>query len=208
MFLQGTLLGSLPVSFDPDFGGLTRTALDAGSWIDHQNAWVLGADDLFHRTADALPWRQRTDLPMYDNTVDEPRLTWWGRTDDEVVPDVFAAMRTALSARYHEPFDRLGCNLYRDGADSVAWHRDRNRFDQINPLVAIVSLGARRAFRMRPFGGATGVGARTYLLGDGDLFVMGGACQHDWEHTVPKRAGPTGPRLSVMFRSSPAATLH
>jgi alkylated DNA repair dioxygenase AlkB len=28
---------------------------------------------------------------------------------------------------------------------------------------------------------------------------MGGSCQHDWEHCVPKVA-VAGPRLSIMFR--------
>jgi len=30
--------------------------------------------------------------------------------------------------------------------------------------------------------------------------VMGGSCQHDWEHSVPKVAHADGPRLSIMFR--------
>ena len=34
----------------------------------------------------------------------------------------------------------------------------------------------------------------------GDLLVMGGACQHEWEHTVPKEAGVTAPRMSVTLR--------
>jgi alkylated DNA repair dioxygenase AlkB len=51
---------------------------------------------------------------------------------------------------------------------------------------------------MRPKGGG-----RSYVweLGDGDLFVMGGACQHGWEHTVPKVRVTTGPRMSISFRS-------
>jgi alkylated DNA repair dioxygenase AlkB len=32
------------------------------------------------------------------------------------------------------------------------------------------------------------------------MLVMGGACQHDWEHCVPKVAHAHGPRLSIMFR--------
>jgi alkylated DNA repair dioxygenase AlkB len=28
---------------------------------------------------------------------------------------------------------------------------------------------------------------------------MGGACQHDWEHTVPK-VRTAGPRLSITYR--------
>ena len=31
---------------------------------------------------------------------------------------------------------------------------------------------------------------------------MGGACQHEWEHTVPKTERPVGPRMSVTIRHS------
>lgn len=38
------------------------------------------------------------------------------------------------------------------------------------------------------------------------MFVMGGTCQHTWEHYVPK-ARSAGPRLSVTFRHSQPAGL-
>jgi alkylated DNA repair dioxygenase AlkB len=107
-------------------------------------------------------------------------------------------MRHVLADRYDEPFDSIGFNLYRDGHDSVAWHSDRHAKVVVNPVVAIVSLGAPRPFRMRPKGGGP---SRVWELGSGDLFVMGGAAQHEWEHTVPKVRTTTGPRLSVSFRS-------
>jgi alkylated DNA repair dioxygenase AlkB len=63
-----------------------------------------------------------------------------------------------------------------------------------------VSLGARRKFQLRPRGGGRIV--LTLEPGAGDLVVMGGACQHDWEHCVPKTAKPVGPRMSVTIRHS------
>ena len=42
-------------------------------------------------------------------------------------------------------------------------------------------------------------------MGHGDLVVMGGACQHEWEHTVPKEAGVAGPRMSITMRHSARA---
>jgi alkylated DNA repair dioxygenase AlkB len=62
--------------------------------------------------------------------------------------------------------------------------------------VAIVSLGQPRRFLLRPRGGGRSI---RYELGSGDLLVMGGTCQHTWEHSVPK-ARAAGPRLSVTFR--------
>jgi alkylated DNA repair dioxygenase AlkB len=38
------------------------------------------------------------------------------------------------------------------------------------------------------------------MLGHGDLLVMGGACQREWEHAIPKTAKPCGPRISIQFR--------
>jgi alkylated DNA repair dioxygenase AlkB len=185
---------------DASFGGLMRTWLDADSWVDHQPGWLTGADVLFADLVARLPWRQR-EVTMYDRRLPEPRLTAWAAGDAATelaggVP-VFAAAAQALSRHYDRPFDTIGCNLYRDGRDSVAWHGDRERFEQENPVVVIVSLGAPRPFRMRPVSGGS---AMSWLLGQGDLLVMGGACQHQWQHGVPKVAHVAGPRLSVMFR--------
>ena len=101
-----------------------------------------------------------------------------------------------VAARYDRPFDSVGLNFYRDGRDSVAWHGDRVRHQQADPLVVIVSVGAPRPFLLRPRGGGSSL---SYLLGQGDLLVMGGAIQHDWEHCVPKVAA-AGPRISITFR--------
>jgi alkylated DNA repair dioxygenase AlkB len=64
-------------------------------------------------------------------------------------------------------------------------------------VVAIVSTGTPRPFQMRPSAGGA---SRAWALAPGDLLVMGGACQHQWEHCVPKSAAVHGPRLSIMFR--------
>ena len=109
---------------------------------------------------------------------------------------VLGEIRSLLSNRYDEEFDSIGFNLYRDGNDSVAWHGDRHRHVVVDPVVAIVSVGEPRPLRLRSRGGGPSLAWR---LGDGDLFVMGGACQHDWEHTVPK-VRHAGPRMSITFR--------
>ncbi len=106
-------------------------------------------------------------------------------------------MRSVLSARYGVEFDSAGMNLYRDGNDSVAWHRDRIPKEIADPLVVLVSLGARRKFSVRPHGGGA---SRNVLLGGGDLLATGGRFQRDWEHSVPKVARVTGPRISIAFR--------
>jgi alkylated DNA repair dioxygenase AlkB len=146
---------------------------------------------------------------MYDRVLPEPRLTAGWSTDphDEAdgngAPAVLRHMTRALSGRYDVDFDRLWVNLYRDGADSVAWHGDRNRLVMSRPLVATVSLGARRRFLLRPRG--TSRALHRLEPGHGDLVVMGGECQAEWEHTVPKTAQRVGARMSVTIRHSAPA---
>jgi alkylated DNA repair dioxygenase AlkB len=71
------------------------------------------------------------------------------------------------------------------------------------PLVATVSLGSRRRFLLRPRG--TTKALHKLEPGHGDLVVMGGQCQADWEHTVPKTAQRVGARMSVTIRHSQPA---
>ena len=184
-------------TIDRTFSTVTRTWLDDDSWIDYAPQWLHGADRIFGELIAVLPWQQR-EVTMYDRRLPEPRLTaWWDVASPHVeAQPVLGEARAALSDHYARPFDSIGFNLYRDGHDSVAWHSDRERYELEDPTVAIVSTGQPRAFHVRRCGGGS---SRSWQLGHGDLFVMGGSCQHDWEHCVPKVAA-AGPRLSIMFR--------
>jgi len=133
---------------------------------------------------------------MYGRLVDEPRLNATLGPEHAQQWPVLDRIRVALEQRYGAGLLDGFVNYYRDGRDSVAWHRDRIGADQINPVVALVSLGGPRRFQLRPrIGGPT----HQLTLESGDLLVMGGACQHDWEHTVPKMA-IAAPRMSISYR--------
>lgn len=203
MFRQVSLFGSDEPFFDDAFSASARSALSGGSWIEYTPGWMGGADSLFDDLMERLDFEQRTGIPMYDRLVDEPRLTsWWNEAESEVVAlPILDDVRWALGERFGCHFDSIGFNLYRDQRDSVAWHADRHRAVVTEPVVAILSVGESRPFQMRRNAESGGSGASlTWGLGHGDLFVMGGACQHEWQHCVPKRRRPTGPRLSITFR--------
>jgi alkylated DNA repair dioxygenase AlkB len=192
---QPSLFGFGDPVADPSFSTMYRMQLDAGSWVDVAPGWVRGADTLFTTLAEAAPWEQRTRW-MYDHQVAEPRLTCgWAAAEAPPPLDDFGRM---LSQRYGVDFDSLWANYYRDGNDSVAWHGDRVRFALQQPRVAILSLGSPRRFGLRPRGGGAG---RWFTVHSGDLLVMGGRSQHEWEHTVPKTVRG-GPRISLTYRHS------
>ena len=182
-------------------GALVRTQLSRGAWIDYRPAWLSGADQLFEDLAADAPWRAE-QRQMYERVVDVPRLVCWYGADDEWPHPTLVDARGALSQHYRrelpEGFATAGMCLYRDGRDSVAWHGDTiGRGRREDTLVAIVSLGHPRALLLRPRGGGT---SHRFVLGHGDLLVMGGSCQRTWEHAIPKTAKAVGPRISVQFR--------
>ncbi len=181
---------------------VSRTALTHGAWVDVRRGWISGADVLFERLLRAVPWRAER-RPMYERVIDVPRLLCFYDEDDPLPDPALDDARRALDEHYAaelgEPFRTAGLCLYRDGADSVAWHGDRiGRGARHDTMVAIISLGAPRALRLRPRGG--GAASLRFDVGHGDLLVMGGSCQRTWEHCVPKTARDLGPRISVQFR--------
>jgi alkylated DNA repair dioxygenase AlkB len=193
---QPSLLDGPVVEIDECFARVRRQVLADGAWVDHAPGWCRGADTLFSELLASAPWAGR-DVRMYDRVVPEPRLTHrWHLDHGPGPPEAMVSMARVLGARYGVPFTQIGANLYRDGADSVAWHGDRVARELPEAVVALVSLGATRPFRLRPAGGGPSVGL---LPGPGDLLVMGGSCQRTWQHSVPK-ARSVGPRISVQFR--------
>jgi alkylated DNA repair dioxygenase AlkB len=184
-----------------DLGRLARRVLAHGAWVDVLPGWILGADPLFERLAEVVPWHAER-RPMYDRVVDVPRLlSFYGAGDPLPDPSLEQA-RVALDARYRpelgEPLSTTGMCLYRDGKDSVAWHGDTSGRRVRETVVAIVSLGNPRSLMLRPREG----GGPTLRLsaGHGDLIVMGGTCQRTWQHAILKTARSAGPRISVQFR--------
>jgi alkylated DNA repair dioxygenase AlkB len=178
-----------------------RRELTQGAWVDLRTRWIAGADPLFERLMQSVPWHAER-RPMYDKVVDVPRLLSFYDEADDLPDPTLAAAQQALDDHYRaelgESFATAGLCLYRDGRDSVAWHGDRiGRGNTHDTMVAIIVLGAPRALLLRPRGGGETI---RHDLGHGDLLVMGGSCQRTWEHAVPKTARPVGPRISVQFR--------
>ena len=179
-----------------------RRALDDTAWVDVRSGWLTDADDLLPQLQATIPWRAERRR-MYDRTLDVPRLVSFHDLAAAAPPHpVLAKLRRRLNDIYAgelgEPFTTAGLCLYRDGADSVAWHGDTlGRGKYADTMVAIVSVGATRTLALRPRGGGT---ALRLPQRHGDLVVMGGSCQRTWEHAIPKTAAPTGPRISIQFR--------
>jgi alkylated DNA repair dioxygenase AlkB len=197
---QLRLFGGSETRFDPTFASARRIALDEGSWLDHVPGWLSGNETLLASLARDAGWEQRQRW-MYTRQVEEPRLTAEYPVLAEAPDPLLRAIGTALSRRYGVLYDSAWLNLYRDHRDSTAWHADRGRLDRC--IVPVLSLGETRRFAIRPKPGGP---SSIYLAEGGDLFVMGGFCQRDWVHCVPKETARAGMRISVNFGSAEQST--
>ena len=171
--------------------------------------WVPGAEaaELFTHLREVVPWEHKRVL-VFGKEHPVPRLTCWfgpsaysysGSTNEAHPITSIPALedlRQHLESFTGASFNSLLANYYRDGRDSMGWHSDDEVELGPSPTIASVSLGAARDFHLRPRGGGPVVRAR---LGGGDLLVMSGRSQMDWQHSLPKRAA-SEPRINLTYR--------
>jgi alkylated DNA repair dioxygenase AlkB len=189
---------------DPD-ATPERIALDDTAWVDVTRGWLHDADDVYAALTELVPWRQGRVF-RYERYLDEPRMgAWYGRDTPYPHPAITEAHRS-IQRRYRVTFGGVGLAFYRDGRDSVAFHRDTDLRYCENTVIAILSLGARRPWLLQPRHAerdrddAT-KGAIDLSPAGGDLIVLGGKAQANWLHAVPKVRGPLpAARISAQWR--------
>ena len=181
--------------FDAAFTAARRFELPPDAWLDFVPGWLRGHQSLFDTLVATVRFKAERRV-MYDRLVEVPRL-YATLGEDGPCPPLVSAMRRVLSTRYGETFERVSLGYYRDGRDSVAFHGDRIARVLPEALVATVSVGAARRFLLRPNAGGSSL---SFLLGRGDLLVMGGSCQRTWQHAIPKSRAAREPRIAIMFR--------
>jgi alkylated DNA repair dioxygenase AlkB len=183
-----------------------RIDLDAGSWVDLVDGFVKDSTSELDAVLATAGWVQNETL-RYDKYVPEQRLSAGLR------PDVRPLLRQTdlhLQAAYRVPFDGVAAIQYRDGTDFQGLHSDREMRWLDDTRIAIVVLGVRRPFVIRPRAKwidslAQRVPAGNdpddlvLMPGEGDMLVMGGACQRDWLHGVPAFDTPHV-RVSLTWR--------
>jgi alkylated DNA repair dioxygenase AlkB len=185
-----------------------RIALDATSWVDVARGWLANSHELFDHLLPSVRW-QTTQLFQYEQTVEERRLSSGWRRGTPLPHPVLADATRSIQRRYRVEFSSFGIIQYRDGTDGQGFHRDTDMRWLDDTIIAVLSLGAQRPWLLRPRVNRNANLPRQGATHDlapaaGDLLVMGGRCQADWEHSVAY-LGPrntVGVRISVQWRAA------
>lgn len=168
------------------------------------------ATSAFDALLQQTPWRQES-ITLYGKTHNVPRLSHWvadaggdysySNMTMRANPwtPLLDQLRSKVEAACECTFNSVLLNYYRDGRDSNGWHSDDEPELGSQPVIASISLGAARDFRMR-HKHQRDLSPTTISLEHGSLLVMRGRTQHCWQHTVPKRAN-VGARINLTFRT-------
>ena len=165
---------------------------------------------MFEQLIGTTIWQQDT-ITIYGKKHLVPRLTaWYGDADKpytysgiKMNPEPWTItlneIKQKVEAEAATKFTNVLLNYYRNGQDSMGWHRDNEKELGENPIIASVSFGQTRPFHLRhKF--RKDVPKLTIPLTHGSLLIMKGTTQHFWEHQVPKSAKTLEPRINLTFR--------
>lgn len=183
-----------------------------GGELWYQHDWLprAEADALFASLRADVKWK-RQKIKLFGKEHVQPRLlAWYGDPDAryrysgvQYDPLPWSPSLIRLRERLQESlgyaFNSALANLYRDGRDSMGWHSDNEKELGAEPVIASVSLGAVRKFRLKE---RKKVGPRKITLepAPGSLLVMMGTTQALWRHAVPRTRKPVGERINITFR--------
>jgi len=167
------------------------------------------ADELERRLRAGIDWEQE-EVRIFGATHPVPRLVAWHGDPTAVYtysgvrhePRPWTAplqlIRGRVTALTGESFNSVLLNRYRSGRDGMGWHADDEPELGRDPVIASVSFGAVRRFRLRHRRLRHEV--RSLELAHGSLLLMGGPLQHHWRHALPKTLRPVGERINLTFR--------
>jgi alkylated DNA repair dioxygenase AlkB len=167
------------------------------------------ADSLFAALRSGIQW-QVEDIVIFGQRRRVPRLVAWhgdpgtGYTYSGTMhepqswtPELRRLLDRVQALTGHA-YNSILLNLYRDGNDGMGWHADDEPELGRNPVIASVSLGATRRFKLR-HRRHRDVTA-TLELAHGDVLLMAGTTQHAYVHAVPKTARVVGERINLTLR--------
>jgi alkylated DNA repair dioxygenase AlkB len=166
------------------------------------------SESLFSELLKTTPWQQDEVILFGQKRILSRKVAWMGDdgfsysysgTSKTAAPWTPALMlvKERVEQQTTQRFNSCLLNLYHDGSEGMGWHSDDEKTLGRNPVIASVSFGAERIFKLKHRKSKEVV---SVLLEQGSLLIMKGETQHHWVHTMPKTKRVTTPRINLTFR--------
>lgn len=169
---------------------------------------AIEAQNYFDQLIRHVPW-QHDQLQIYGKTIITKRkVAWYGdpgleytysHTTKLALPwtDELLLLKKRIEFVTGRHFNSCLLNLYDNGSQGMAWHRDDEKELGKFPCIASLSLGAERKFSLKHNSGSKKI---DLILENGSLLVMQGSSQKNWKHSLPKSKKISQPRINLTFR--------
>ncbi len=166
------------------------------------------SEDLFNELLATTPWQEDEVVIFGQRRVLSRKVAWMGdasfsysysgtsKTASPWSPGLLL-IKERVERQCAHRFNSCLLNLYHDGSEGMGWHSDDEKSLGRNPVIASVSFGAERVFKLKHRESKEVV---SVLLENGSLLVMKEETQHHWVHTMPKTKKVTTPRINLTFR--------
>lgn len=167
------------------------------------------ANNYFLKLKQSIVWDQKP-ITIFGKKVMQPRLTaWYGDSDVSYKysglkltamawTDELLHLKNKIEQSCGHKFNSVLLNYYRNGSDSMGWHRDNESELGENPIIASLSLGQSRKFKIRNYFDKK---ETFYILVEtGSLLLMKSEMQTYWEHSIAKELKVAQPRINLTFR--------
>lgn len=164
------------------------------------------SDRFYEKLLHQTKWREY-EMEMYDKIVTAPRMISWYEDKDNPGADQngpdwtyeLLTIRGRVERETQIDFNSLLLNLYRNGNDGVGWHSDKEDNSGPDPIIASVTFGETRMFRLRhKF--RKEIPQVEIPLHHGSFLLMAGTTNSFWQHQVPKTSKNVLPRINLTFR--------
>jgi alkylated DNA repair dioxygenase AlkB len=169
------------------------------------------ADAYLAALTNDIHWQQE-NITLYGQTHPVPRLTaWYGDTNSRytysgisanALPwnDTLLSIKQGIEEKTDgKTFNSVLLNLYRNGADGVAWHSDDEAELGSTPVIGSVTFRQERPFQLRHRHDKSL--KYSLSLPHGSFLLMRGDTQKEWLHQITKSAKPMQPRINLTFRT-------
>lgn len=167
------------------------------------------SDRYFKLLQEEIQWKQEP-IWLFGKKVLQPRLT--ALYGDPSIPygysgiemqsfewlDFLKEIKERIEEKSQTEFTHVLLNHYRDGQDSMGWHRDNEQVLGHNPVIASLSFGVPRKFQFRLY--QNKAVKKELILEHGSFLLMTGETQIQWEHQLPKSTRVHGARINLTFR--------
>ena len=155
-----------------------------------------------------ISWQEK-QIKLFGKKIMQPRLMAWhgdkGKQYSYSGITLQATPWTAELVKIKNKIEKLNIgvfnfvllNLYRNGEDSMGWHRDNEKELGQQPIIGSVSFGETRRFCLHHKAKDLKI---SLDLTDGSYLQMQGDSQKYWRHCIPKEKNRSNPRINLTFR--------